>query len=186
MNETRPAASGPGPAPAVAGSPDGAARDAPPWRLGELYARHAPDAVRLARLLTGDAALAQDLVQDAFVRLGGRLVHLRRPDAFEAYLRRTVVNLARMHFRRRRVERAHAERQRRAPDPVAPGDAVEDRDLLRAALLRLPERQRAALVLRFYEDLPDRAIAEVLRCRPGTVASLVSRGLTRLRTELKE
>src|SRR5437016_11762255 len=79
-------------------------------RLGELYVRHADDAVRLAYLLTGDRALAEDLVQDAFVRLAGRLVHLRDPDAFDAYLRRTVVNLSNSYFRRRKVERAYLER----------------------------------------------------------------------------
>src|SRR5438105_4353777 len=79
-------------------------------RLGELYVRHADDAVRLAYLLTGDRALAEDLVQDAFVRLAGRLVHLRDPDAFDAYLRRTVVNLSNSYFRRKKVERAYLER----------------------------------------------------------------------------
>src|ERR687887_372587 len=85
-------------------------------RLGELYLRHADGAVRLAYLLTGDMALAEDLVQDAFVRLAGRLVHLRDPGAFDAYLRKTVVNLSRSHFRRRRVERAYVERAGRAAD----------------------------------------------------------------------
>lgn len=153
-------------------------------RLEELYARHAPDAVRLAYLLTGDAALAQDLVQEAFVRVGGRLVHLRRPEAFGAYLRQTVVNLSRMHFRRRKVERAAMEREaglaREAPDQPD----VASREAVRRALLRLPERQRAAVVLRFYEDLSDRQAADVLRCRPGTVASLVHRAMQRLRSEL--
>src|SRR5438045_7060440 len=83
-------------------------------RLGELYLRHADSAVRLAYLLTGDHALAEDLVQDAFVRLAGRLVHLRDPGAFEAYLRRTVVNLSHSHFRRRKVERVYLERERGA------------------------------------------------------------------------
>ena len=64
-------------------------------KLAELYVRYADGAVRLAYLTTGDLALAEDLVQDAFVRLAGRLVHLRDPGAFEAYLRRTVVNLSR-------------------------------------------------------------------------------------------
>ena len=82
-------------------------------RLGELYVRHASDAVRLAYLLTGDRALAEDLVQDAFVKLAGRLVHLRDPGAFEAYLQRTVVNLSRSHFRRRKVERAYVDREAR-------------------------------------------------------------------------
>lgn len=153
--------------------------------LDVLYARYAPDAVRLAALLTGDAATAQDLVQDAFVRVGARLVHLRRPEAFDAYLRRTVVNLARMHFRHRGVERAWLERQP-APDSVAgPSPGVEDRDIVRMALHRLPARQRAALVLRYYLDLSQQEIADALRCRPGTAGSLISRGLARLRTDLE-
>src|ERR687887_2103997 len=86
-------------------------------RLGDLYLRHADEAVRLAYLLTGDRHLAEDLVQDAFVRLAGRLVHLRDPGAFHAYLRRTIVNLSNSYFRRRRVERAYLERAKGAVDP---------------------------------------------------------------------
>jgi DNA-directed RNA polymerase specialized sigma24 family protein len=78
--------------------------------LGDLYVRHAPESIRLAFLLTGDRALAEDLVQEAFARLVGRLRHLRDPGAFGAYLRRTIVNLATSHFRHRLVERAHLER----------------------------------------------------------------------------
>src|SRR6184192_809214 len=89
-------------------------RDVDAGSLGELYLRHADDAVRLAYLLTGDRDLAEDLVQDAFVRLAVRLVHLRDPDAFHAYLRRTVVNLSHSHFRRKKVERAYLERERGA------------------------------------------------------------------------
>jgi RNA polymerase sigma factor (sigma-70 family) len=74
--------------------------------LGDLYVRHAPEGIRLAFLLTGDRALAEDLVQEAFARLVGRLRHLRDPGAFGAYLRKTIVNLSTSHFRRRRV-RAH-------------------------------------------------------------------------------
>src|SRR6266581_3277559 len=83
-------------------------------RIGELYLQHADAAVRLAYLLTGDRALAEDLVQDAFVRLAGRLIHLRDPGAFDAYLRRTVVNLSHSYFRRKRVERAYLARARGA------------------------------------------------------------------------
>src|SRR6188472_2170379 len=86
--------------------------------LAELYERYAPGAIRFAYLLTGDRALAEDLVQDAFVRLGGRLRHLRNPAAFESYLQRTVVNLSRSHFRHAKVERTHEQRhidQRVAP-----------------------------------------------------------------------
>lgn len=152
-------------------------------KLGELYLRHADDAVRLAYLLTADRALAEDIVQDAFVRLAGRLAHLRDEGAFEAYLTRTVVNLARSHWRRRRVERAHLERTARAPLPEPPAD-VDERDALWRALGDLSPRQRAAVVLRFYEDLSERRIAEILGCRPGTVKSLVSRGLMRLRAAM--
>jgi RNA polymerase sigma-70 factor (sigma-E family) len=154
-------------------------------RLGELYLRYADDATRLAYLLTGDRALAEDIVQDAFVRLAGRLAHLRDEGAFEAYLKRTVVNLARSHWRRRKVERAHLERAARAPRSDGPAEPdLGDRDALWHALAGLPARQRTALVLRFYEDMSERQIAEVLGCRPGTVKSLVSRGLEKLRAEI--
>src|SRR5438067_11963823 len=121
-------------------------------RLGDLYRAHADGAVRLAFLLTGDMALAEDLVQDAFVRLAGRLVHLRDPGAFDAYLRRTVVNLSRSHFRRKRVERAYLQRARGAFEvqTAAAERSVEDRDEVWTALRRVSPRQRAALVLRFY------------------------------------
>src|SRR6266567_528374 len=157
-------------------------------KLGELYLRHADDAVRLAYLLTGSRALAEDLVQEAFVRLAGRLVHLRDPGAFDAYLRRTVVNLANSHFRRRKVERTYLERARGALGPQGArwsDRSPEDREELWQALGRLSQRQRAAIVLRFYEDLPERRVAELLNCRPGTVKSLVSRGLETLRNEIR-
>src|SRR5256714_12962845 len=98
-------------------------RDIETGRLGELSVRHADDAIRLAYLLTGDRALAEDLVQDAFVRLAGRLAHLRDPGAFEAYLRRTVVNLANSHFRRKKIERAYLGRT--AAEPRVDWDAPD-------------------------------------------------------------
>ena len=153
--------------------------------LGELYLRHAPEALRLAYLLTGDRALAEDLVQDAFVKLAGRLTHLRDPDAFDAYLRRTVVNLANSHFRHRRVERTYLRREEARARPEPPDQDRSDRDALWGAMARLSERQRAAIVLRFYEDLSERRVAEILQCRPGTVKSLVSRGLEALRGEIR-
>jgi len=153
-------------------------------RLAQLYERHADGALRLAYLLTGDLPLAEDLVHDAFVKLAGRLLHVRDPGSFDAYLRRTVVNLAISHFRRRKVERAYLERERRLAraDPVEPEPAA--REAMKRALLRLPHRQRAAIVLRFYLDLSEAETAEALRCRPGTAKSLVSRGLRTLRNEL--
>ncbi len=154
-------------------------------RLEQLYRAHAHAAKRIAYLLTGDDAMADDLVQDAFVRLAGRFIDFRHPDAFAAYLRRTIVNLARSRFRRTRHERGYVEReaslsqiQQGTPDPAA---AV----VVRAALMKLNLRQRSALVLRYYEDLPDSEIADLLGCRPGTVKSLLSRGIAVLRAELR-
>ncbi|MDP9223821.1 MAG: SigE family RNA polymerase sigma factor [Actinomycetota bacterium] len=155
--------------------------------IGELYVQHADAAVRLAYLLTGDREVAEDLVQDAFVRLAGRLVHLRDAGAFDAYLRTTIVNLSHSYFRRRRVERLYLERARSAGErDVAsrPGRSLEDQEEMWHALRRLSQRQRAAIVLRFYEDLPEVEVAQILGCAPGTVKSLVSRGLEKLRSEI--
>jgi RNA polymerase sigma-70 factor (sigma-E family) len=152
--------------------------------LGRLYVRDAPEAIRLAFLLTGDRALAEDLVQEAFARLVGRLRHVRDPGAFGAYLRRTIVNLATSHFRRRGVERAYLERSAMALE--AKTNPNEELDAtMHDALLRLPQRQRAAIVLRFYEDLSDVQTAEILRCSTGTARSLVSRAMKTLRSDLE-
>jgi RNA polymerase sigma-70 factor (sigma-E family) len=154
-------------------------------RIADLYLRHAPTGLRLAYLLTGDRALAEDLMQEAFARLIGRLRHLRQPDAFDAYLRRTIVNLSTSHFRHRAVERAYLEREAPRSRSESREPDVVTHETMRRALLSLPERQRAAIVLRFYEDLTEQQTAEALRCRPGTVRSLVSRAMTSLRTDLR-
>jgi RNA polymerase sigma-70 factor (sigma-E family) len=150
-------------------------------RLAELYVRYADDAARLAYLITGNRALAEDLMQDAFVRVAGRLLHLRDPGGFDAYLRRSVVNLAHSYFRRRKVERRYVERQAGAARVDAPDPDVPAREAMRLALLKLPLRQRAAIVLRFYEDLSERETAQVMGCSAGTVKSLTSRGMDNLR-----
>ena len=150
-----------------------------------LYRVHAAEALRLGYLLTGDRALAEDLVQDAFVKVLGRFHDLRNRDAFWWYLRRTIVNLSTSHFRRRRVERTWLARQR--PEQVAPAsDDLVERERLRAALMRLRPEQRAAIVLRFYEDLSEADTAEALGMPLGTVKSTVSRAIERLRRELPE
>jgi RNA polymerase sigma-70 factor (sigma-E family) len=154
-------------------------------RLGELYLLHSADATRLAYLLTGNRAVAEDLVQDAFVRLAGRLLHLRHPDDFAPYLRRTVVNLANSNFRRRKVERRYAEREAGLRRMEAAESDVPARETMRRALLGLPPRMRTAIVLRYYEDLTEAATAGLMGCRPGTVKSLVSRGMDRLRPTLE-
>jgi RNA polymerase sigma-70 factor (sigma-E family) len=150
-------------------------------RLAEIYERSAPAGFRLAYLLTGDRALAEDLVQEAFLRFVGRLQHLREPEAFDSYLRRTIVNLSKDVFRRRALERSNLARR-----TAELREGHTDRDVaayesMRAALLSLPPRQRAAIVLRYYEDRRESEIADLLRCRPATVRSLVARGLEALR-----
>jgi RNA polymerase sigma factor (sigma-70 family) len=150
--------------------------------LEDLYARNATGAIRLAYLLTGDRTLADDLVQEAFVRLAGRLLHVRNPGGVPAYLRVTVINLARAHHRRMRIERRFLERRTANATGTLPD--VSEREVLRQALLALPLRQRTALVLRFYEDLSEAETAALMRCRPGTVKSLVSRGKEALRSTI--
>jgi RNA polymerase sigma-70 factor (sigma-E family) len=153
-------------------------------RLDELYRAHAPDALRLAYLLTGDRGLAEDLAQDAFVKVFGRFHDLRNRDAFWWYLRRTIVNLSRSHFRRRRVERAWLERQH--VDEAQSDPDVGERERLRAALQLLRPEQRAAIVLRYFEDLSEADTAQALGVAVGTVKSMVSRGMERLRKELED
>ena len=153
-------------------------------RLADLYRLHADEAIRLAYLITGDRALAEDLVQDAFVRLAGRLLHLRGPNGFEAYLRRTVVNLANSHFRRRKLERRFEEREASMLRPSSSDPDLPGSEAARAALLALPIRQRTAIVLRFYLDLSEARTAELMGCRQGTVGALVSQGFGKLRPKL--
>jgi RNA polymerase sigma-70 factor (sigma-E family) len=155
-----------------------------PEGLEELYVRHAGAAVRLAFLLTGDPELARDLAQDAFVRVAGRFRHLRRPDAFEPYLRRAVVNLCASHHRRARVARAYLERQRRAAEPVIDQPDVGTRDHLKAVLRELPMRQRAAIALRYYDDPSEQQVAETLGCSVSAARSLVARAMETLRDRI--
>lgn len=154
--------------------------------LEDLYLRHASDAVRFAYLLTGDRVLAEDLVQDAFVRVAGRFLHLRDAGAFPGYLRRCVVNLARSYGRRRQVERRFLERSAEPQALVTRDPDAAERQEMRNALLELPIRNRTAIVLRYFEDLSEAQIADVMQCRPGTVKSLISRGMERLRPLISE
>ena len=108
------------------------------------------------------------------------------PGKFQpAYLRRTIVNLANSHFRRKRVERSYLSRSAAEPPRVGEAPDAGRRDELWHGLQRLPVRQRTAIVLRIYEDLPEQRVADILGCRPGTVRSLVSRGLAELRIHVR-
>jgi RNA polymerase sigma-70 factor (sigma-E family) len=161
------------------------ARPATSASLARLYETHAPAAYRLAYLLTGEPDLAEDLVQDAFVRIIGRFGQLRSPEAFDAYLRRTVVNLSYGVFRRRRVERAFlaTEAGHAATAPAGALPDVEASDELWRQLRRVAPRQRAVLVLRYYEDLSEHQTADMLGCSVRTVKSLTARGLAAMRSQ---
>jgi RNA polymerase sigma-70 factor (sigma-E family) len=131
--------------------------------------------VRLARALTGGIERAEDVVQEAFARLHGRIDELDNPGG---YLRTTVVNLCRDQGRRR--YREQGVRHRAAAVVPMPPEAAELVDVL----LALPYRQRAVLVMRYWGDWSEAEIAAALGCRPGTVKALASRGLARLRKEI--
>jgi RNA polymerase sigma-70 factor (sigma-E family) len=150
-------------------------------RLAMLYERHVPRAVALARLLTDDDHLAEDVAHDAFIRAAGRFAKLRRPEAFDAYLRKAVVNTCRAGWRRARVEREWLRRQTVSDIAELPPFGPDERTVLWRAIANLPWRQRAAVVLRYYEDLPHEQIGELLRCSTGAVESLLSRAMSTLR-----
>jgi RNA polymerase sigma-70 factor (sigma-E family) len=152
-------------------------------RLAELYERHVGKAVGLARLLTGDPEAAEDLAHEAFLRVAGRFGHLRHSEAFEPYLQRTVVNLCRARFRRLRVERAWLRRQPRDEPPARLAYDPDDRAAVWRALERLPYRQRAAIVLRYYEDLSVEQTGEALGCSTRAANSLLARAMAELRAE---
>jgi RNA polymerase sigma-70 factor (sigma-E family) len=153
-----------------------------PDALRSAFEAHYVRLVRFCALLTGDAHVAEDLAQEAFVRVAERI---DRVDAAKvsAYLRRTAVNVWKNRLRRLALERRA--RGRAADRPSEPSPA-EDRDVLWAAVRRLPPGQRACLALRFYEDLSERETAGVLGCSVGTVKSQTSRALAKLRKELSD
>ncbi len=138
---------------------------------------------RSAWLLTGDWGLAEDLVQTALARAWPRWERIRRRDDPEVYVRRVMVNTWMTWSRRRwRGEKASPA----VPDAPAAGDVaaqVAMRVALQGALQALTGRQRAVLVLRVHDDLPEAQVAQMLNCSVGTVKSALSRALARLRDD---
>ena len=142
-----------------------------------------PSLLRYAHLLCGDAGRAEDLVQETLLKVHTRWSRadgIRGIGAPLAYCRRAVTNEY-LSWRRRL---ANHEVPTPLPDRSgpAPSDAVDERDLVWSVIRGLPRRQRVVLVLRYYEDLPDREVAAVLGVRESTVRSLASRALTALRS----
>jgi RNA polymerase sigma-70 factor (sigma-E family) len=144
-----------------------------------------PALLRTAYLLTGNASAAEELVQDTLVRLYPKWDKVEAADVPIAYVRRALTNVF-LNERRRASSRDIL--MDLVPDRPAAGDTstrYEDRDEIWRLLDTLGERQRAALVLRFFHDLPDEEIAAALGCRVGTVRSLISRGLAALREQYR-
>ncbi|HEX4981247.1 MAG TPA: sigma-70 family RNA polymerase sigma factor [Ilumatobacteraceae bacterium] len=141
-----------------------------PTRFVDLYRGSYAPMVRLAHLLTAADPAAEELVQDAFLRVQSRWDRIDNP---LAYLRAAVVNACRNHQRRRVLERRHR--------AVVVGPAEDAPDELRDAITALPTRQRAAIVLRYYEDLAEVDIADLLGCSVPAVKSLLHRAVQDLR-----
>ncbi len=149
-------------------------------------AARGPALLRLAYVLTGDAADAEDVVQEALARALPRWERLSRVADVDAYVRRMVVNAHTSWWRRwRRRETPVEQVADRAVDDVS-GVEPDDGDRLWRACRALPEVQRTAVVLRYYEQLEYAEIAELTGVREGSVRSRVSRGLAALRAELGE
>jgi RNA polymerase sigma-70 factor (sigma-E family) len=155
-------------------------------RVERLFASEYAGLCRLATLLVGDRHRGEEIVMEAFLQTFTSWRRLRDPDAAPAYLRRAVVNIARSQLRRRIVEwranaRSHSAEQTR--------DARSEPlhlDPVLLAVQALPSRQRAAVVLRYYADLPEAEIAETLGCSAGTVKSQLAKARKTLAARLAE
>jgi RNA polymerase sigma-70 factor (sigma-E family) len=154
-----------------------------------LFHAEARSLVRLARLFTDDRGAAEDLVQEAFIRLHRSAARIRDPEKAAPYLRSIVLNLARDHNRRGLMSLRHQEPP--PPDPGADplGDVIvdgEDHRRVIAALRDLPPRQRDCLTLRYYYDLTERETAETLGISPNSVKTHCRRGLATLEKRVGE
>jgi RNA polymerase sigma-70 factor (sigma-E family) len=144
--------------------------------------------LRFGYLLTGDRHLAEDLTQEALLRAHGRWKHIEHRDGPEPYVRKAIVRQY-LSWRRRRpsseimiADPPDRADPHRSPDPSP--DRLADRDEMWTMLATLPRSQRAVLVLRYYEDLPDSAIADALGCSEATVRVHAFKALKRLRADL--
>ncbi len=155
-----------------------------PDNFDRFVADNANGLVRTAYLMVGDLHEAEDLVQETLFKVASRWPRVSRMENPVAYTRRILVNLA-LHGRSKR-SRNRAELKATPPaEVVATAAHLDIHDELFDALAALPPRQRAALVLRYFLDLPEAEVAAALRCSLGTVKSSTSRGLKRLEETLR-
>jgi RNA polymerase sigma-70 factor (sigma-E family) len=155
--------------------------------IEDLYREHALGLVRFALLLTGDRGAAEDVVQDAFLGLHRNWDQVKDPGRVLAYLRTAVVNGSRSRYRRHMVaRRLRLEPLAMVQSAEALVLASEDRRVLLDAVDALPRRQREVLALKYFLDLAEQEIAEILGISRGAVASTASRALTALARQLRE
>jgi RNA polymerase sigma-70 factor (sigma-E family) len=152
-------------------------------RLAQWFEAEHRSLLRLAVLLTNDHAAAEDLVQETFIRMH-KVSEGIDAAGFRAYARRTLVNLSRSRFRKGARERRAVHASYKSGVVDAPD--ISQRDELWRRVSRLTSTQRACIVLRFYEDLPDGEIAEVLGTSVGSVRQQIHKGMARLKAELGE
>jgi RNA polymerase sigma-70 factor (sigma-E family) len=153
-----------------------------------LFRDHHLELVRLALVMVGDLATAEDVVQDAFERLHRGWHGLRQPSSGLAYVRSSVLNGCRSVHRRAAVARKHVPRlaaESRGARGEDPASEADDRGELASALRQLPRRQREVLVLRYYLDLDVAEIADTLRISPSSVRATNTRGLAALARALR-
>jgi RNA polymerase sigma-70 factor (sigma-E family) len=145
--------------------------------------------LRTAYLIVSDLAEAEDVVQESLFQVARRWPRVSRMDHPVAYARRLVVNLAidrsKRHARELAELNGHAPEDRADEASANAFRALDARSELLWALAKLPPRQRAVLVLRYFADLPEAEVAELLDCSLGTVKSTASRGLARLESSLR-
>jgi RNA polymerase sigma-70 factor (sigma-E family) len=161
--------------------------DAEGWEFPEFFMSQYGRLRRLGFLLTGDWAQGEELAQETLVTVYRRWALVRSKEFPEAYARKVLVNRHRSLLRRLRLEALHARRNRAGAELTNQGSGTARADELlaaRAAIRRLPARQRAVVVLRYHEDLSEREVAQLLGIPLGTVKSTSSRALARLRREL--
>jgi RNA polymerase sigma-70 factor (sigma-E family) len=158
---------------------------APDQEFLEFVQSRAAPLHRMAYLLCGDWYLADDLVQETLAKSFRHWPRIRRADNADAYVRRMLVNEARRHWRRHRNAAGPVDLTGWEPGVPDAATAVTNRVALFQALLTLPARQRATVVLRYLEGMSERETAAILGCGEGTVKSQTSRALSSLRAYLE-
>jgi RNA polymerase sigma-70 factor (sigma-E family) len=156
--------------------------------VAALFDRHYAPLCRLAYVILGDGPVAEEIVMEAMLKTFTGWGRIRDLDRADAYLRRTVVNLCRSKIRRKliegRVNRVSHQRDE-LKQPSWDPERHETSRIVLEAVRRLPERQRATVVLRYFEDLAEADIAEILDCSVGTVKSQLSKARVKLEKELQ-